>query len=371
MNAIIGFSEILAEEDLTVEQKRYANTISSSGEHLMEIINNILDFSKIEAGQFKVEIASCSLEKILESIDSLLRPSAQAKGLEFEIVVSSTLPDRIRIDQMRLRQCLINLIGNAIKFTEQGRVCVNVSLEYQDDDRPFIRFDVEDTGIGIEPQDQEHIFDSFTQIEASSNCKFSGTGLGLAITKQLAKLLGGSLSVASKPGQGSVFTLTLPVDVDMEEQLSLDTSKSGKHPNPQLGDESHQKVTASILVGEDTPSSQMLIEVLLKNIGCEVVIAQDGVEVLEKMKLQHFDLIIMDIRMPNMSGYEVTKVLRKEGYTIPIVALTAYATTNDRIKCINAGCDAYLSKPLDQKKLYEVIKKYIIGHAVATSSQSS
>ena len=214
MNAIIGFSDLLIEEDLTHEQKCYVGAIRDGSEHLLSLINDILDFSKIEAGKFKVNIVDCDLEPILEEVDILLRPAAAKKGLEFKILKSTGLPLQISTDPGRLKQCLINLINNAIKFTEKGHVHLRINTERSEGDRPFLRFDVADTGIGIEPEKHAQIFESFAQADNTNTRRFGGTGLGLAITKQLAELLGGSASLTSEPNKGSTFTLRVPTAYD-------------------------------------------------------------------------------------------------------------------------------------------------------------
>ncbi len=269
MNAVIGFSDILADEELTNEQNNYVNMIRNSGKHLLQIINDILDFSKIEAGKLDIEKAECSLKQLFTTVESIMHPLAAEKGLKFGIKEDRCLPDNIFTDSGRLQQCMINLINNAIKFTEEGHVYVNVSLEDKDN-KPFIRFDVEDTGIGIPSEKQEKVFKSFDQADGSTSRKYGGTGLGL-----------------------------------------------------------------------------------------EVTIAEDGNEAVEKALAQEFDLILMDIQMPNMNGYEATKSLRKQGITTPIVTLTAHVMTGDDQKCIRAGCDDYLPKPLDHRQLLEKLRKYL------------
>ena len=362
MNAIIGFSELLAEEDLTDEQRHHLGIIIESGKNLLQLINDILDFSKIEAGKLDIEVMDCSLEQTLAVIESLLRPEAIEKGLKFEILQCTPLPVEIKTDPVRLRQCLINLVNNAIKFTEKGHVYINISLD-KTDDKNFIKFDVEDTGIGIAPDKQRVIFDAFMQADGASTRKFGGTGLGLAITKQLARLLGGDLSVTSTVGEGSVFTVRIDAGVDVESQSLVDkydfinkiqdkrriarTSEAGKF-------------FGRVLVAEDSWTNQMLINLLLEKLGLQVTIVEDGKEVVERALHDEYDLIFMDIQMPNMNGYEATRILRSEGLTIPIVALTAHAMKGDDKKCYVAGCDDYLTKPIEHAKLLGVIQKYLL-----------
>jgi PAS domain S-box-containing protein len=210
MNSIIGFGDILADENLSDEQKEYVNAIRNSGNHLMSLINDILDFSRIEAGKLEVHPAECSVRQVLEEVDQLLHPLASAKGLKFRVIESEFLPSSIYTDPSRLKQCLINLANNAIKFTETGHVFIRVSVECDQPTLPSVRFDVEDTGIGIEAEKQQKVFESFAQVDNSDTRKHQGTGLGLTITRQLAQLLGGSVTLSSKPGEGSTFTLKIP-----------------------------------------------------------------------------------------------------------------------------------------------------------------
>jgi len=220
LNAIIGFSQVLVEQDLSDEQRHYANIIRESGENLLQLIEDVFDFSRLEVGKLDIQISECSLGGLLAITKSLMRPAAIEKGLEFEILQCPELPAKICTDPVRLRQCLINLIGNSIKFTENGHVYVNVCVQ-ELDGKPYIRFDVEDTGVGIPPQKQQVIFERFVQTDELNGCRFEGTGLGLAITRRLANLLGGDVCVTSEVGKGSVFTLRIPAGVDVKSQPVL------------------------------------------------------------------------------------------------------------------------------------------------------
>lgn len=368
MNAIIGFSDMLAEQDCTAEQKEYVNIIRDSAKNLLDLINDILDFSKIEAHQLDIEINECSLGRILSFIDSTMKPQAENKSFDFKIVESNGLPERIRTDPSRLRQCLINLTSNAVKFTEKGHVYVNVSLANRNN-QPYIRFDVEDTGVGIPPEKQEKVFESFTQADGSTSRKYSGTGLGLTITKQLAEMLGGELTLTSEEGKGSIFSLVIPAGLDVTKQPALDMCI--EHIEPRKEETGQSEFTGHILVAEDVKTNQMLIKLLLKQMGLEVTIAEDGSEVVQKALAQQFDLIFMDIQMPNMNGYEATRKLRNEGVKTPIIALTASAMSGDEGKCVCAGCDDYLSKPLDRRKLLEKIRKYLPVENEALSEKAN
>ena len=358
MNAIVGFSDLLAEEPLSDEQKTYVSTVRQAGQNLLCLINDILDFSKIEAGKLDTEIVECSLGEILSGTDSLMRSTAETKGLEFKITRKTELPAVIHTDPTRLRQCLINLIGNAIKFTETGHVHINVSMD-NPGDTTSIRFDIADTGIGI-PEDKCHIiFDSFSQADTSTTRKFGGTGLGLAITAKLAELLGGSVSVTSKPGEGSVFSLVIGAGAGAScGKLLKEEGDLINHKAPVKNLQVAQ-FTGKVLVAEDNESNQMLVKLLLEKVGLDVTIAGDGQQAIEQATRRTFDLILMDIQMPIMNGYEATRALRSKSITTPIVALTANVMKGDEEQCIEAGCDDYMAKPVNQQKLYNILNTYL------------
>jgi len=357
MNAIIGFSDLLIEEDLTDEQKQYISIIRESGRSLLWLINDILDLSKIEANKLNTEIIDCSLGRLLNAVESLMRPRIE-EGVEFKIVKSSGLPAQIRSDPTRVKQCLINLIGNAFKFTKEGHVYLNVSLE-NGEDKSFIRFDVEDTGIGIPKDKQAMIFELFTQADGSTTRKYGGTGLGLAITKQLAGLLGGDVTARSEVGKGSTFSLTIPAGLDVTKQPLLNRHNIAEMLKQENDKPEQVEFSGNCLVVEDVVTNQRLITLMLEKAGVEVAIADDGIEAIRQAQSKSFDLIFMDIQMPNMNGYEATKALREAGMTTPIVALTANAMKGDEKKCLEAGCDDYLAKPIEREKLFEMLDKYL------------
>ena len=356
MNAIIGLSDLLADEDLTDRQKADVKAIQDSAKNLLDLIDDILDLSKIEAKQLEVEMAECSLGRILDFIESTMSLMAEKKSLDFRIVECDSLPERIRTDPARLRQCLINLVSNAIKFTEQGHVSVNISLE-DEDNEPYVRFDVDDTGIGIAEDRQEAIFDSFTQADGSITRKFGGTGLGLAVTKQLAELLGGEVIVKSEVDKGSIFSLIIPAGLDITKQPRLDIHAT--HIDPRKTQTEQSEFSGHILVAEDDGTNQIVIKRILEKAGFEVTVADDGTEALLQAQNGSFDLILMDIQMPNMNGYEATKALRGAGITTPIVAVTANAMKGDDKKCLQAGCDDYMAKPIRRERLLEMLDKHL------------
>lgn len=368
MNGILGFADLLAEEDLTTEQRESVIVIRSCANDLLQVINDVLDFSKIEVGKLNTEIVDCSLEELLRSIIPLARAKSEMKGLEFRIVPSTEgLPARINTDPMRVRQCLINLVSNAVKFTEQGHVLLKISLA-SDQDQQFMCFEVEDTGIGIEADQQQSIFESFTQGDGSTTRKYGGTGLGLTITKQLVELLGGELSVASELGQGSVFTLRIPVGIDDSQTQSLNIDSLMEIEDEGCDVLMRSRFSGQVLLVEDVSTNRKLMQRLLERIGLTVTLAKNGQEAMTAALAQPFDLILMDMQMPIMNGYEATRQIREaeskienqesEIKPVPIVALTAHAMKGDDKKCLDAGCDDYLSKPINHGKLAQILNTY-------------
>ena len=358
MNAILGFSELLAEEKLTPGQHEDVQAIRDAGRHLLGLINNILDLSKIEAGQLDPERLDFSLGELLDSVESITRPVADKKSIEFRIVAEPGLPARIQSDPTRLYQCLINLTNNALKFTEQGEVTLRVHLERAKNE-PQIRFDVEDSGIGIAPESMEGLFDAFTQADGSTTRKYGGTGLGLTITKQLSELLGGEIRVSSELGQGSTFSLTIPAGLDVGAQAPLDRGRSAEPSASSEEGPEPTRYAARCLVAEDSLANQVVTKRRLEKLGIDVTLVEDGRAAVEETRAKAFDLIFMDIQMPNMNGYEATQAIREAGVKTPIIALTANAFKGDEAKCLNAGCDAYLAKPVVKAKLLDMLIRYL------------
>ncbi|HML73508.1 MAG TPA: ATP-binding protein [Anaerohalosphaeraceae bacterium] len=356
MNAIIGFSDLLTEENLSEEQANYVDIINNAGKNLLNIINDILDLSKIESGKVVLEMAECSLPELLDDLRNLMQVRAAAKHIQFEIVSSPTLPKTIRTDGLRLQQCLVNLVGNAIKFTDQGYVHLTVSY-HREHSTSQLRFDVEDTGIGIPPEKQQVIFEPFTQADNSTTRKYGGTGLGLTITSQLVKMMGGSIEVKSKPGKGSVFRILLPLPAEsaaMPQTVNLvqEITDAESH-------DSSAKLGGSILVAEDNPANQQLIQILLNKMGLAVTLVDNGQSAVEAATTTAYDLILMDMQMPVMNGYDAARTLRHRNIGTPIIALTANAMQGDMQKCIEYGCNDYLPKPVDKAKLVSILGKYL------------
>jgi len=366
MNSIIGFSELLAEEDLTEDQKDNVNIIRESAKELLNLIDDILDYSKIEAGQLATSIIDCSLGKLLNSLESMMRPEAIKKSLDFRIITGDDLPARMQSDPHRLQQCLINLVGNALKFTDRGHVYLKVSL-HGDKNEHFIHFDVEDTGIGIPKDRQQAIFESFTQADGSMTRKYGGTGLGLTVTKQLTELLGGRIALTSEAGKGSVFSLVIPTGMNSSNVPLLNRSKL-LDQNPEQAHKAETTMfSGKVLVVEDVEGNQKLMKILLTRMGLEVAVAEDGNQALQKALPHVFDVIFMDMQMPYMNGYEVARALRQQGDNTPIIALTANAMKGDDQKCLQAGCDCYLAKPVDRRELLRILARYLPGRQSDTS----
>jgi CheY-like chemotaxis protein/HPt (histidine-containing phosphotransfer) domain-containing protein len=315
-----------------------------------------------------VDVIECRVEDILAIVESTMRPAAIEQGLEFKIVRNEPIADIIRTDPARLKQCIINLISNAIKFTEKGYVRLNVLCQQQKG-KDVILFDVEDSGVGIAPDKLWHIFEPFAQADVSTTHVYGGTGLGLAITRNLAELLGGNITVRSIKDKGSVFSLSIPTGVESGQAAGA-TVSSDKKENSQLStqDIDNIKLSGRVLVAEDSPTNQMLIELLLRRMGVESVIVENGKLAVEKAGDGRFDLILMDIMMPVMNGFEATRQLRRNGIKMPIVALTACAMKGDEKKCLAAGCSDYLTKPVDKKKLTQTLAKYLSAEGMKKTS---
>ncbi|NQV33354.1 MAG: response regulator [Phycisphaeraceae bacterium] len=358
MNSILCFSDMLTQEDLTQEQKNYVDTIRESGRNLLTLINDILDYSKIEASQLNVEMIDCSLGHLLNSLETTMTALTQGKSVDFEIMAEKDLPAQIHSDPFRLNQCLTNLLSNAVKFTDQGHVHLKVSLR-EDNNQHSIQFDVEDTGTGIPKDRQKAIFESFNQADGSTTRKYGGTGLGLAITGQLAELLDGTVTLTSEPGEGSVFSLVIPIGMDITEQSLLDRHKVLDQDADESWPTGVSPFSGNILVAEDVEGNQRLMKIMLSKLGVDVVLAGDGIQAVQAASSQTFDLIFMDMQMPHMNGYEATSVLKQQGCKSPIVALTANAMKGDDQVCLDAGCDGYLAKPIDRRELARTLAKYL------------
>ncbi len=360
MNGIIGMSEILLEEDLGPVQKEYAGIIKSSAGSLLTIINDILDLSKIESGQLTFEQRSFSVKMMLKEVESIFKFKVKEKGIDLITQTGQGLPHFVIGDETRVKQILINLVGNAIKFTEKGHVKLSADIGAQQDGKLLeLNFIVADTGPGIDEDFKDHLFDKFSQEDASIARKFGGTGLGLAISKQLAVLMDGDIKVSNIPSGGTRFDICLvvrqTVSEDQDNQAEIVSEKRRRK-----NDEKIAGLNLKVLLAEDNKINQRVMRVMLKKRNIQVSVAEDGEQVLQKLKQARYDLILMDVRMPVLDGLATTRIIRDPNSDItqkkiPIIALTALAMPEDAAMCLNAGMDRYLSKPVLPDKLTEAL----------------
>jgi PAS domain S-box-containing protein len=364
MTAIMGYAEMLLEPDQTMSDRQDAlQVIRRSARHLLELINDVLDISKIEAGKMTVERTSMDPVQIVVDVVSLMRPAAIAKGLDFKLVFGDAIPRTIQSDPLRLKQILMNLLGNALKFTDRGEIRVKIMNELKGESNHLI-VEVTDTGIGLTRNQMQRLFQPFTQADDSMTRRFGGTGLGLAISKRLAELLGGEIAVESLSGVGSVFRVTVDGGPAAGVEMRYDLTEAVL-TTPALI-HSNRKITlrGRILLAEDGPDNQRLIALHLRKAGAEVAIAENGRVAVDLVRAQQFDLILMDMQMPVLDGYAATSELRHRGCQLPIIALTAHAMAEDRGKCLAAGCTDYLSKPIEKQSLLSAVAAYLPGSAI-------
>ena len=367
LTAILGYTDLLRDEaavaGATADQLQAMDTIRRAGEHLLTVINDILDISKIEAGKLEVEQVSTVLPSVLLDVESLMRARAQAKGVSLENRIVTAVPDRILTDPTRLRQILMNLVGNAAKFTERGRILLETSVEHERRGDVLV-IAIDDTGPGMSEEQASNLFQPFTQADSSVTRKHGGTGLGLTISRRLAELMGGNVElVTTAPGRGSRFELRLPLQAadDAQVIVRLDPAAAPgvpKAPSPRA------LQGRRLLLAEDGEDNQRLITVLLRAAGAEVTVVANGRQALETLEWAEaggasFDLLLSDMQMPEMDGYTLAATLRANGNRIPIVALTAHAMADDRQKCLAAGCDDYATKPIDRHALIATCARWI------------
>ena len=359
LTAIIGFAETKLFSEQSEEQKQNAiQTIIRSGKHLLQIINDILDLSKVEANKLEIESVELSPFELLVDVERLVRPEAEEKGLGFSINYIFPLPEYIKSDPLRLKQILINLCNNAIKFTEQGYITINVSCNCDTANNGIV-FEVVDTGIGIKEEEQYLIFHAYRQADSSTTRKFGGTGLGLSLSKLLAEKMSGTLTVTSEVGKGSKFKLFLASEMvpgskvvfDKEHLPAVTQVKEYTMPAGHL--------SGSVLLAEDNLDNQELLLIYLHRMGLNVTVVENGKLAVEAATKNNFDLVLMDMRMPVMGGLEAIRILRQQGFDRPIVALTANAMREDKAACFKAGCNGFLTKPIDVAHLNESISKYL------------
>jgi CheY-like chemotaxis protein len=363
MNGVIGMAELLLRTELDSDQREFAQTIRSSADTLLAILNDILDFSKIEAGRMHIERISIDPRVPVKEVLDLLAEQAQRKDLEITQHIEPDVPGCVTGDPTRLRQVLTNLVGNAIKFTERGAVRVHVSVE-REAGAPWLRFAVTDTGIGIPREARSRLFQSFSQADGSTTRKFGGTGLGLSICKRLVELMGGEIGVESTGGVGSSFWFRLPVEL----ATGCEISRSSSHPTRsarRAADDSRAR--PAVLLAEDNAVNRRVAIRMLESLGCAVDTAIDGREAVRAASRREYALILMDCHMPELDGLEATRELRRleagSGRRVPILALTANAMSGDRQRCVEAGMDDYLSKPIEMAALERAISRWILAPA--------
>jgi len=368
MNGVLGMTELLLGGELNDSQRRFAETVQESGRALLKIINDILDFSKIEAGKLEIEAIDFDLGQVLAGVMDLFSERAHAAGLEFTIDVDPAVPSQLRGDPDRLRQVFSNLIGNAIKFTPQGKVGVSVHSLGQEAGQAMLHFEVSDTGIGIDGEVQEHVFEPFRQADGSTTRRFGGTGLGLSICKQIVDLMGGRIDVNSTPGSGSVFWFDVPFALQAARP-SAPQLLPQEAPRPASFEAVPEVRTGShspgrLLVAEDNPVNQQLALAMLAKLGWDCDIVENGQDAIDALSRETYTGILMDCQMPVMDGYAATRAIRVmeqvagHAQRLPIIALTAHAMEGDKEKCLEAGMDAYLSKPYSLQGLQHTLERF-------------
>ncbi len=362
MTAILGYVDILREPGISEEEKRDAiETVQRNGQHLLAIINDILDISKIESGRMTIERLSISPRQLIDDIVGLMSPRATEKNLDFKSDFMGEIPLSIQTDPTRLRQILVNLIGNALKFTASGSVRVVTQL-VPAAGQSRLRVDVIDSGIGMNDQQLRNLFQPFTQADMTMTRQYGGTGLGLAISQRLARMLGGEITISSELGRGSCFTVTIdPGEITRAAPSPAPTTVTLSTPKPTPA-ASQPLSSVRVLIVDDAPDNRRLLSFHINKAGGTFDTAENGEIAVQKIRAaresQPFDVILMDMQMPVLDGYAATGVLRREGIQTPILALTAHAMVGDREKCLSAGCDDFLTKPIDRTQLLNTIIKY-------------
>ncbi|MFN7924341.1 MAG: PAS domain S-box protein [Bryobacteraceae bacterium] len=364
MNGILGMTRVLLDSPLTGEQRACLETVLSSASNLMQLLNDILDASKIEAGKIELENVEFDLRECLEQAIGLLSQSAREKGIALTLSFGAGTPNRIHGDPTRLRQIVLNFVSNAVKFTEQGYVILAVSAEPTSNNRHLYEISVHDTGIGIAESQIPHLFAPFSQADTSTTRRFGGSGLGLSIARQLASLMGGHVRASSREGEGSTFTALIPLRVSEESAGPSHSVFPPVSATPVLSG-------LRVLVVEDNPVNQKVACRLLEKQGCQVDLARNGMEAVEMAAGVRYQLVLMDCQMPGMDGFEATRRIREResaGEHLPIVAMTAYAMKGDRERCLEAGMDDYITKPVQPEALYRIVETWSPGAARKAAS---
>jgi PAS domain S-box-containing protein len=367
LTAILGYVDFLSEElDAASGENRsreMIGTIRRAGEHLLNVVNTILDLSKIESGQMTISPVEVNLPDLLHAIESISRPHALMKGLTLTTTCRTPIPLHVSIDATHLRQILMNLVGNAIKFTEHGMVHVYVAAEHQDGNVLQLVFEVTDTGLGLSDEQAKRLFQAFTQADTSVARRYGGTGLGLAICQRLARLMGGDVCLAeSTQGKGSTFRVTLPANRVASSSFVHDFAVvTASQPTSKYN---NQTLRGRILVVDDSVDNQRILAFYLQKAGATVDVVDNGVAALERLAIaEHdglsYDLLLTDIQMPEMDGYALARHLRTQGSRLAIIAITAHAMSDERMRCLNAGCDDYTTKPIDRDRLLDICAQWI------------
>ncbi len=354
MNAIIGFSNLLLKENFTEEIRQYVNAIRTSSENLLVIINDILDFSKLKSGKITIENIDFNIRELITMVTEMMLPKAVEKGVQFSWVIDRNVQENLIGDPTRLNQILINLVNNAIKFTNEGSVRISVSIIEDTDEYSVLQFSITDTGIGISDENRRMIFEDFTQASSETTRKYGGTGLGLAITKQLVELQNGNIDVQSKVNEGSTFTVQLKFSKPENPGNRIPIKSNDRYDSKLL-------VGLKVLVVEDNFFNQALVVRILENSRCKVDVADNGIVAVEKIEKNIYDVVLMDIQLPEMDGYKATEHIRTklpEGKKeIPIIAMTAHAFREEVEKCLKCGMNDYISKPFKENELYDKLIK--------------
>lgn len=366
LTAIMGFSDLISAGVEPCESEEFLETIRRNAQHLLSLIDDLLDFSKIESGKVVIERGPVQINDLLRNIEASFQPMVERKAIPFQVDIASSLPGVIMTDSTRIRQIITNLLANAIKFTERGSVDVSVGC-VDDNGLPQLFVRVKDTGIGIAPEAQQRLFAPFSQADMSLSRKFGGTGLGLALSRKIARSLGGDLVVeSSAPGCGSVFTLWVPFERAPEQVMNEMRSPSSRASTETITRAlSMPKLDGlKILLAEDSADNQVLLTRILEALGAKVALAENGEEAITLALKTKVDLVLMDIQMPLLDGYEATRRLREKGFTKPILALTAHALDSELERALEAGCNDRILKPIDTEKLIStILASAVLAHA--------
>jgi signal transduction histidine kinase/DNA-binding NarL/FixJ family response regulator len=359
MNAILGYSDLMLEPNRTLSDRQdYLQVIRRNARHLMELINDILDISKIEAEKMTVERLAADLPQMVMDVVSMIRPKALDKGLFLDVTFEGAIPRSISSDALRFKQILMNLLGNAIKFTSKGGIRMRVTCE-PTRNSSTVRVDIRDSGIGMSVEQIGKLFRPFAQADESMTRKYGGTGLGLVISKKLAMLLGGDISVTSEQGLGSTFTARIDGGSLRDAEMLEGLTESMLAPSVSAAPRDKIQLSGRILLVEDGHDNQCLLSLYLTGAGAKVEIAENGRIAVDRVAAESFDVVLMDMQMPVLDGYGATSELRRRGCKLPIIALTAHAMSEDRDKCLSAGCTDYLTKPIDKDRLLMTVHAHL------------